>query len=82
MAEYITKNQVIEWFRPYGHTEEGIPFDVLETDIAGMATVAAAPVSALRTLRDELYENDLISMEGLRQLNALIATHEGGDDDG
>lgn len=30
MAEYITKDQVIEWFRPYGHTEEGISFDVLK----------------------------------------------------
>lgn len=22
MAEYITKEQVLEWFRPYGHTDE------------------------------------------------------------
>lgn len=45
-------------------------------------TVDAVPVSELRTLRDGLYENDLISMAGLRQLNALIARYEGGGADG
>lgn len=44
MAEYITKEQVIEWFRPYGHTDEGIPFDVLSTDISGMLAADVAQV--------------------------------------
>nr|DAK56677.1 MAG TPA: hypothetical protein [Caudoviricetes sp.] len=26
MAECITKDQVIEWFRPYGHAGDGIPY--------------------------------------------------------
>lgn len=56
-------------------------FDV-KFDIDAQPAVAAVPVSALRILRDDLYENGLISMEGLRQLNALIAMHEGGGANG
>lgn len=44
MAEYITKEQVIEWFRPYGHTDEGIPYYGLVTDIRGMKAADVAPV--------------------------------------
>lgn len=56
-------------------------FDV-KFNIDAQPTVAAVPASALRTLRDNLYENDLISMDGRSQLNALIAMHEGGVADG
>ena len=31
-----------------------------------------APIEALEHLRDKLYEQDLITMEGLRKLNTLI----------
>lgn len=51
-------------------------------EVASFPAADVAPASELRTLRDDLYENDLISMEGLRQLNALIAMHEGGGADG
>lgn len=44
MAEYITKEQVIEWFRPYGHTDEGFPYYVLVTDIREMKSADVAPV--------------------------------------
>lgn len=44
MAEYITKDQVIEWFRPYGHAGDGIPYDVLAADIREMPAVDAVPV--------------------------------------
>ena len=44
MNEYITKEQVIEWFRPYGHTGEDIPFHVLDDDIFGMKAADVAPV--------------------------------------
>lgn len=44
MAEYITKEQVIEWFRPYGHTDEGIPYYGLVTDIREMKAADVAPV--------------------------------------
>lgn len=43
-------------------------------------TVAAVPVSELLSLRDNLYEENLITMRGLRDLNMLIAKYEGGED--
>ena len=50
-------------------------------------TVEAVPIEELKHLRDELYEHDLISMEGLKQLNTLIkkyttTAHNGGADNG
>ena len=36
------------------------------------STIEAVPIEELNHLRDELYEQDLISMEGLKQLNMLI----------
>ena len=44
MDEYITKEQVIEWFRPYGHTGEDIPFYVLDDDIFEMKAADVAQV--------------------------------------
>ena len=44
MDEYITKEQVIEWFRSYGHTDEGIPYYGLAADIRGMKAADVAPV--------------------------------------
>ena len=41
-------------------------------------TVAAVPVSELLSLRDNLYEDNLITMRGLRDLNMLIDKYEGG----
>ncbi|WP_418589905.1 hypothetical protein [Hominenteromicrobium sp.] len=41
-------------------------------------TIDAVPVSELLSLRDNLYEDDLITMRGLRDLNMLIAKYEGG----
>lgn len=43
-------------------------------------TIDAVPVSELLALRDNLYEDDLITMRGLRNLNMLIAKYEGGKD--
>ena len=34
-----------------------------------------APIEALARLRDELYEQDLITMEGLKRLNTLIGKY-------
>lgn len=42
MAELITKDQVIDWFRCYGHMDKPIPYDVLVTDIQAMDHVDAA----------------------------------------
>ena len=45
-----------------------------------LPTVSAVPVSELLSLRDNLYEDNLISRRGLRDLNMLIAKYEGGKD--
>ena len=42
-----------------------------------LPTVAAVPVSELLSLRDNLYEDNLITIRGLRDLNMLIAKYEG-----
>ena len=39
------------------------------------STIEAVPIEELNNLRDELYEQDLISMEGLKQLNILIGKY-------
>ena len=46
-----------------------------------LPTVDAVPVSELLSLRDNLYEDNLITMRGLRDLNMLIAKYEGGKTD-
>lgn len=45
-----------------------------------LPTVDAVPIPELIELRDRLYEDDLIKMRGLRDLNMLIAKYEGGKD--
>ena len=42
-----------------------------------LPTIAAVPVSELLSLRDNLYEDNLITRRGLRDLNMLIAKYEG-----
>lgn len=44
MAEYVTKEQVIDWFRPYGHIDEPIPFETMVSDLRGMPSADVAPV--------------------------------------
>lgn len=51
MAEYIEKNQVIEWFRPYGQTDEAIPHDVLVNDIREMAAADVEQVTRCKDCR-------------------------------
>ena len=48
---------------------------VSTTDILTTPTVDAVPVSELKKLRDYLYEEDLIFMRGLAELNKLIANY-------
>ena len=49
-------------------------------------TINAVPIEKLEHLRNELYEHDLITMEGLKQLNTLIkkytTAHEGDVNNG
>ena len=44
MAEYVTKEQVIDWYRPYGHTDEPIPFETLVSDLRDMKAADVAQV--------------------------------------
>ena len=44
MAEYVTKEQVIDWYRPYGQTDEPIPFETLVSDLRNMKAADVATV--------------------------------------
>ena len=44
MAEYIRREDVIEWFMPYAHAGESIGADVVISDIKGMKVADVAPV--------------------------------------
>lgn len=63
----------------YDRQHEGEPGKARKL-IEDAPTVAAVSVSELLSLRDNLYEDDLITMRGLRNLNMLIAKYEGGQD--
>lgn len=43
MSGYVSKDQVIEWFRPYGHVNEGIPYYELVTGIRDMPDADVVP---------------------------------------
>lgn len=68
-----------------GEIEHGIACLRYLKEIMGMLDMfmdrplcAAVPVSELRKLRDDLYEHDQITVNGLMELNALIARGPGG----
>ena len=65
----------------YDRQHEGEPGKARKL-IEDAPTVAAVPVSELLSLRDNLHEDNLITMRGLRDLNMLIAKYEGGKTDG
>lgn len=53
----------------------GIHFDYECDMVDACPTVEAVPIEELEHLRNELYEHDLITMEGLKQLNMLIGKY-------
>lgn len=59
-----------------------IHFDYEGDMVDKCSSINAVPIEELEHLRNELYEHDLITMEGLKRLNMLIkkytATHNGG----
>ena len=61
----------------YDRQHEGEPGKARKM-IEDAPTVAAVPVSEILSLRDNLYEDNLITMRGLRDLNMLIGKYEGG----
>ena len=44
MAEYVTKEQIIDLYRPYGQTDDPIPFETLVSDLRDMKAADVAPV--------------------------------------
>ena len=54
MDEYVTKEQVIDWYRPYGQTDEPIPFETLVSDLRDMKTADVVPVRKGRWESDGL----------------------------
>ena len=91
MAEYIERERTVELLRSIGNREyrkeKGTIQDAIKMISYPEYTPSAdvAPIETLERLRDELYEQDLITMEGLRKLNTLIwkytTVHDGGDND-
>ena len=55
MAEYITKEQIIDWFREYGHLDKPIPFETLVSDLRGMKASDVEPVKRSRWVHKILY---------------------------
>ena len=56
MAEYITKEQVIDWFSPYGHFDKPIPFETLISDLRVMKAADVEPVQEWISVKDRLPE--------------------------
>lgn len=61
MAEYITKDQVIEWVRPYGHMDEGIQFSQLKADVIQMTAADVAPVVHGRWIEHKPFEGHRVN---------------------
>ena len=63
-----------------------IHFDDESDMVDKCPSINAVPIEELEHLRNELYEHDLITTEGLKQLNMLIGkyttTHNGGANNG
>ena len=55
MTEYITKEQIIDWFREYGHLDRPIPFETLVSDLRGMKASDVEPVKRGRWVHKILY---------------------------
>ena len=53
MAEYVTKEQIIDWFSPYGHLDKPIPFETLVSDLRGMKSADVEPVQEWIPVTDE-----------------------------
>lgn len=64
---------------PCGFDNNGIlmvPYHSCKCSLDAAPTVDAVPVTALLKLRDELYEDDQITMRGLKKLNQLISEYD------
>lgn len=79
MDEYIKRTEALEIT-----TRTCGDYAAAWSEIRKLPAADVAPIEALERLRDELYEQDLITMEGLKRLNTLIGkyttVHDGGAD--
>lgn len=92
MAEYIELEAAVKAFNNFdAGRADSPPFTLLTPEefaeyLYELPTANVAPIESLERLRDELYEQDLITMEGLKRLNALIGkyttVHDGGANNG
>lgn len=86
MAECIEREAVLRAVQrqrsPCRSPAQNRMLDCLKSDVIRISAADVAPIEALERLRDELCEQDLITMEGLKRLNTLIGkyttAHEGG----
>ena len=85
MAKYIELEATVKAFNNFDAGSP--PFTLLTPEefaeyLYELPTANVAPAEALEHLRDELYAQDLITMEGLKRLNTLIGeyttVHDGG----
>lgn len=81
MAEYIKREAAVKVVEKYGLTNgfawgrhTGLAI-CIASEIVDIPAADVAPIEALERLRDELYEQNLITMEGLRKLNTLIGKY-------
>lgn len=73
IARLIDVNALKELREKFIHGK--IHFDYECDMVDACPTVEAIPIEELNHLRDELYAQDLISTEGLKQLNMLIGEY-------
>lgn len=86
MAEYINREAVLRAVHgqrsPCRSPAQNRMLDCLKAAVIRISAADVAPIEALEYLRDELCAQDLITMEGLKRLNALIGEcaqrHDGG----
>ncbi len=92
MAEYIELETAVKAFNNFdAGRADSPPFTLLTPEefaeyLYELPAADVAPIEALERLRDELYAQGLITMEGLKRLNTLIGeyttAHDGGADHG
>ena len=81
MAEYIKRKKTVELLKSLGNREYRREKGTIQDAIKMISypeytpTEDVAPIEALERLRDELCEQDLITMEGLKRLNTLIGKY-------
>lgn len=71
MAEYIKRETAVRAVMAAKWVDGSDGAMAMEI-VASPPAADVAPIEAMERLRDELYEQDLITMEGLRKLNTLI----------